>query len=416
MILFILLNLLAFSFAQDCSFEQGKCGWKKDPSGSLKWLLRRGNTPQGKGNFMFLEKGKKNSYAGLLFETSIMNKCLSFWYKMKGGKAGGIKLYVDDRLFEDLKATKDGKWHKATFTINKVNKKIVLKGVRARKKDFVAIDDIMFSDSCGPTPPPPSGQPSPPPPGTSPPGECGKGPNARIVGGQEANPGDWPWQALLQTPRGSQFCGGTLIHPQWVLSAAHCVERSKPKDIVIRMGAHYRVEKSSTSKNEQKFKVTKIITHESYNKPLQLSHDVALLKLESSATLNDFTNLACLPSTNPTTGSFCAITGWGTLKQNGGQPAKLQVVRVPIIQQETCQRYYPKAIHGSMVCAGFSEGGKDSCQGDSGGPMVCKGTDGRYSLHGVTSWGSGCAQPRKPGVYARVSFLLKWIKDNINNN
>ena len=123
-----------------------------------------------------------------------------------------------------------------------------------------------------------------------------------------------------------------------------------------------------------------------------------------------YVGLACFPTSDPIPGKSCAITGWGTLKSGGKQPDKLQVAHVPIIGQDDCKQKYKGEIHDSMVCAGYPEGGKDSCQGDSGGPMVCKGSDGRYSVHGVTSWGYGCAEPDKPGVYARVRFLLKWIK------
>lgn len=131
---------------------------------------------------------------------------------------------------------------------------------------------------------------------------------------------------------------------------------------------------------------------------------------------SSYTGLACFPASDPIPGKSCAITGWGTLKSGGEQPDKLQVAHVPIVRQDDCKKLYKNQIHDSMVCAGYPEGGKDSCQGDSGGPMVCKGTDGRYSVHGVTSWGYGCAEPNKPGVYARVSYLLKWIKDKINSN
>ena len=91
-------------------------------------------------------------------------------------------------------------------------------------------------------------------------------------------------------------------------------------------------------------------------------------------------------------------------------------MQVPIMSKETCEGYYRNEIHESMLCAGLPGGGKDSCEGDSGGPMVCKDSDGRYSVHGVTSWGYGCALPGRPGVYAKVSFLIKWIEGKMKNN
>lgn len=87
-------------------------------------------------------------------------------------------------------------------------------------------------------------------------------------------------------------------------------------------------------------------------------------------------------------------------------------VSVPIVSRQQCNVAYPRKIHDSMVCAGFAKGGKDTCQGDSGGPMVCE-TGGRYYLQGVTSWGYGCAAPGKYGVYARITYLLNWIKQEM---
>lgn len=131
---------------------------------------------------------------------------------------------------------------------------------------------------------------------------------------------------------------------------------------------------------------------------------------------SSYVGLACLPTSDPIPGKSCVITGWGTLSSGGNQPSELQVAHVPIVKQDDCNKKYNNQIHESMVCAGYPEGGKDSCQGDSGGPLVCKRIDGRYSVHGITSWGYGCAAPNYPGVYARVSFLLKWIKEQIKNN
>ena len=113
------------------------------------------------------------------------------------------------------------------------------------------------------------------------------------------------------------------------------------------------------------------------------------------------------------------ITGWGTIKSNGPQPAKLQVAKVPIVNKKDCEEAYKKSgadIHASMICAGYPQGGTDSCQGDSGGPMVCKDPSGAYSLHGVTSWGIGCAAKEKYGVYARVNYLRDWVVTQMNKN
>lgn len=125
---------------------------------------------------------------------------------------------------------------------------------------------------------------------------------------------------------------------------------------------------------------------------------------------------ACLPFVvpAPASGTSCWITGWGTLSSGGSQPNQLMQVSVPVVSRQQCDGAYPQKIHDSMVCAGFAKGGKDSCQGDSGGPMVCE-TGGRYYLQGVTSWGYGCAAPGKYGVYAKITYLLNWIKGEMAN-
>ena len=130
-----------------------------------------------------------------------------------------------------------------------------------------------------------------------------------------------------------------------------------------------------------------------------------------------YVELVCLPHhvSEPSDGTKCWITGWGTLSSGGSTPDYLQQVQVPVVSRARCDKAYPGKIHDSMICAGLDQGGIDSCQGDSGGPMVCE-TGGRFYLQGVTSWGYGCASPGKFGVYAKVKYLLSWINSEMSKN
>ncbi|XP_020619526.1 CUB and peptidase domain-containing protein 2-like [Orbicella faveolata] len=263
-----------------------------------------------------------------------------------------------------------------------------------------------------PEPPKPSRPPVPPPP----PGSCGVKPQTRIVGGTKARPGDWPWQAMLRSPRGSSFCGGTLIADQWVLTASHCVYRKRPQDLRVRMGAH---KKRGNDPTAQDFEIEKIIMHYSYKKPYGLSHDIALLKLSSPAQLNSAVGIACLPDTSvdlpiDDESKKCWITGWGRLSSGGSSPSELMQAEVPLVSNERCSKSYGR-IHASMLCAGHDEGGVDACQGDSGGPLVCK-YGGKWHVEGATSWGKGCARPQYFGVYAKVRYMLDWVHEKMASN
>ena len=139
-------------------------------------------------------------------------------------------------------------------------------------------------------------------------------------------------------------------------------------------------------------------------------------RLISASSSRSYTSLVCLPNVAATDGAQCWITGWGTLQSGGSHPENLQQASVPIVSHETCVADYDSSsIDASMVCAGYDAGGKDSCQGDSGGPLVCE-SGGSYYLHGVTSWGYGCASADYYGVYARVHHLRSWINQKMAEN
>jgi len=111
-------------------------------------------------------------------------------------------------------------------------------------------------------------------------------------------------------------------------------------------------------------------------------------------------------------GKTLTVSGWGALTEGGGSPTVLNSVDVPGMTNAQCNQYYPGSIGASELCAGQTSGGIDSCQGDSGGPLTYT-TGGKTYAVGVVSWGSGCARPNKPGVYARVTAVLPWIQQEM---
>ncbi|KAM9788456.1 transmembrane protease serine 2-like [Neosynchiropus ocellatus] len=240
--------------------------------------------------------------------------------------------------------------------------------------------------------------------------DCGKsiaGPRNRIVGGTDAEQGEWPWQVSLQI-RNQHICGGSIISPHWILSAAHCFqEYSSPYDWTVKYG-----EVSQSVMNFMFGKsVIKIINHEKYDSDSH-DNDIALLKLISPLTFTNNVRPVCLPNfgANLSPERQAWISGWGALQSSGPSPDTLNQAEVTMYKTETCNRWdiLNGAVTEAMICAGKLEGGVDSCQGDSGGPLVVKEAD-LWWLVGDTSWGYGCAARKRPGVYGNVTHFIEWI-------
>merc|ERR1719431_192253 len=186
----------------------------------------------------------------------------------------------------------------------------------------------------------------------------------RIVGGTEADVGEFPHQiALLRGGvGGSLMCGGSLVASNMVVTAGHCCDGQSASRLGVRVGSHNL---NSVDPDQMDIAVSKVILHEDYD-------------------------------------------SW-TTSDEGSLGRQLMKVTVPVVSDKDCRGAYGQNdILDSMICAGLDEGGKDSCQGDSGGPFMCG--DG---LSGVVSWGYGCAEPGYPGVYTQTSYFISWLNSHM---
>ncbi|XP_007982171.1 putative serine protease 45 isoform X3 [Chlorocebus sabaeus] len=232
----------------------------------------------------------------------------------------------------------------------------------------------------------------------------------------------WPWEVSLRIEN-EHVCGGALIDPSWVVTAAHCIQGTKEYSVVLGTS---KLQPMNFSRALQ-VPVRDIIMHPKYWGRTFIMGDVALVHLQAPVTFSEYVQPICLPEPNFNlkVGTQCWVTGWSQVKQrfsaNSTLTPELQEAEVFIMDNKRCDQHYHKKsffppvvplVLGDMICA--TNYGENLCYGDSGGPLACE-VEGRWILAGVLSWEKACAKAQNPGVYTRVTKYTKWIKKQMSN-
>ncbi|EDL85331.1 rCG52171 [Rattus norvegicus] len=244
--------------------------------------------------------------------------------------------------------------------------------------------------------------------------ECGVRPlydsrigHSRIIGGQEAEVGEFPWQVSIQE-NDHHFCGGSILSEWWILTVAHCFysQELSPTELTVRVGTN------DLTTSPMELQVTNIIRHKDFKRH-SMDNDIALLLLANPLTFNEQTVPICMPlQPTPPSWQECWVAGWGTTNSADKESMNMDLMKVPmrITDWKECLQLFP-SLTTNMLCASYGNESFDACQGDSGGPLVCnQESDGRWYQVGIISWGKSCGQKGSPGIYTVLANYILWIE------
>nr|AAL31705.1 coagulation factor-like protein 1 [Hyphantria cunea] len=251
----------------------------------------------------------------------------------------------------------------------------------------------------------------------------------RVVGGDKAKLGDFPWMALLGYKNRfgdiDWLCGGSLISSHHVLTAAQCIHNHENDLYIVRLG-ELDLAREDEGATPYDVLIKQKVKHAGYNANAY-TNDIGILILAEDVKFTDLIRPICIPSNSEfRSRSFedytPLIAGWGKTAYNGPTATHLQVAQLPVISNNLCSlaytAYKEQTIDERVLCAGHNLGGKDACQGDSGGPlmqpiMIPTESKTYFFQIGIVTNGKKCAEAGFPGIYSRITHFIPWIEEQV---